>query len=282
MVKALTEADQKTGGTAVAETLLNQQESKLDPSVNTQRQNSYLRRIVGVILCLVMIALAGYVIYLEYQNFNILSEASNLSLASSEHATANYRTYVGKYKATKIELDETTRKLEVVNRQLDQVTTELTTTKALLSQTQGLLAQAQDDNIKLKQELQVLDGLRNSENVQNVGDLEAKIKTLKDKDSQVSLQLADLKNQLRAFDADISTPDEGRTLIVLFQNKIKLVKSHMRYLKQEAFYAKVAGQKEKDRLAALNGNSGFVLRNGQPQNPNGTKKSFAIDVKIVQ
>ena len=69
---------------------------------------------------------------------------------------------------------------------------------------------------------------------------------------------------------------------MLFQNKIRLVKSHMRYLKQEAFFARVAAQKEKDRLAVLNGNSGSVLRNGQLQKPDGSKKSFAIDVKIVQ
>ena len=165
---------------------------------------------------------------------------------------------------------------------MDQVTTELATTKSMLSQTQGMLAQAQDENAKLKQELQGLDALRGSENVQNMAELQDKIKVLKDRDSQVSLQLAQLKSQLRAFEADFSNPEEGRSLIVLFQNKINLVKSHMRYLKQQAFFAKVAAQKEKDRLASLNGNSGFVVRNGQLLNPNGTKKSFAIDVRIVQ
>ncbi len=87
---------------------------------------------------------------------------------------------------------------------------------------------------------------------------------------------------MRAFEADFSNLEEGQSLIVLFQNKIKLVKSRMHYLKQEAFFTRVAAQKEKDRLAVLNGNSGFIMRNGQLQNPNGTKKSFAIDVKIVQ
>ena len=144
------------------------------------------------------------------------------------------------------------------------------------------MSQAQEENIELKQELRGLDKLRISENVQNMGELRAKIKSLKDRDSQISVQLADLKDQLRAFEAEFSNPDEGRSLIILFQNKIKLVKSRMHYLNQEAFFARVAAQKEKDRLAVLNGNSGFVMRNGQLQNPNGTNKSFAIDVKIVQ
>ncbi len=261
---------------------MNHQEPKLEGSIHVPAQHSHLRRKVGVVLCVVMIVLAGYVIYLQNQNTAILSASTDLALSAGEHATANYRTYVGKYKETKIELDETTKKLEEVNRQLDQVTAELATTKGLLTQTQGMLAQAQDENVKLKKELQVLDQFRNSQNVQNVDELQDKIKNLKDKDSQISLQLADLKSQLRAFQADITTPEEGRSLIVLYQDKIRLVKGHMRYLKQEAFFAKIAAQKEKDRLAALNGNNGYVVHNGKLQGPNGTTKTFAIDVKNAQ
>jgi len=266
----------------VAETLLNQQEPKMGNSTDSSSKNNRLKKIIGVILSLVMIALTIYVLNLQRQNSNILSKSTDLALSASDGATGNYRAYVDKYKVTKIQLDETTRKLEEVNRELDQVTTELTTTKGMLTQTQGMLAQAQLENNKLKQELQGLDSLRSHENVENINDLQSKINTLKDKDSQVTTQLADLKNQLRAYEADFSNMDEGKSLIVLFQDRIKLVKTRMRYLKQEAFFAKVAAQKEKDRLAALNGNSGFVLRNGEIQKPNGTKKSFAIDVKIVQ
>jgi len=221
-----------------------------------------LKRIAGLSSFLVLIALTIYALILQNQDLNILSKSADMALTASAHATANYRTYVGRYKETKIKLDETTRKLEEVNRQLDQVTTELATTKGMLSQTQGMLVSAQEENAKLKQELQGLDDLTN-------------------RDAQVSLQLAELKSQLRAFHAEFSNLDEGRSLIILFQNKIKFIKSRMHYLKQEAFLTRIAVQKEKDRLAALSGNSGFVLRNGQEQNPNGTKRSFAIDVQIV-
>ncbi len=247
----------------MAGTVLNQQESKLDPGMDTQRQNSHLKRIVGIILSLVMIVLTIYVLNLQNRNFNVLSKSTDMALTASDQATTNYRTYVGRYTETKIELEETTRKLEAVNRQLDQVTAQLATTKGMLSQTQGMLLSAQEENTKLKRELQGLGDLSN-------------------RDAQVSLELAQLKSQLRVFQAEFSNLDEGQALIVLLQNKIKLVKNRMRYLKQEAFSARVAAQKEKDHLAVLNGNSGFVLRDGQAQNSNGTKKSFAIDVKIVQ
>ena len=273
----------------MAETVLNQQEEKIEPSVDTQRQNNYFKKIVGAVLSLVMIVLTVIVFNLQHQNSVILTKSTELALNAGNHATMNYRAYVQKYKVTKvqldetkIELDETTKKLELVNRQLDQVTAELASTKGMLTQTQGMLVSAQLENNNLKQELKGLDDLRNTEDVKNIGELQAKIKTLKDNDSQVSMQLTDLKSQLRAFQADFSDLDEGRSLIVLFQNKIRLVKSRMRYLNHEAYFARVAAQKEKDRLGVLNGNSGFVLRNGQLQAPNGTKKTFAIDVKIEQ
>jgi len=268
----------------VAETVLNHQESKFEPNTDNQRQNTRSLKIIGVILSLVMIGLTIYVLNLQHQNAKILSRSSDLALSASDRATANYRAYVTKYKVTKIELDETTRKLEIVNHQLDVVSAELDTTKGMLTQTQGMLSQAQDENTKLKQQLQGLETVKSppAVNSQNISDLQNKIQTLKAKNNEVSSQLSDLKYQLKAFEADFSNTQEGQSLIVLFQSKIKLVKSRMRFLKQEAYFARVAAQKEKDRLAVLNGNSGFVLRDGQVQNPDGTKKTFAIDVKVLQ
>jgi hypothetical protein len=144
-----------------------------------------------------------------------------------------------------------------------------------------MLSQAQVENLKLRQEIQQLEGLRTTENVKDIPALETKINSLKEKNVEVSSELNNVKTELRAFNAEFSNLDEGRSLIVLFQNKLRLVKSRMRYLKQEAYFAKVAAQKEKDRLAALNGNSGYLLRDGQVKKP-GTAKSFAIDVKMVQ
>ncbi len=265
----------------MAETLLNQQETKIDAVVDGKNQNARLKKIIGVILSVVMIALTVYVLNLQHQNSKAFEHSSDMVLASSVNQAANYRAYVQQYKETKVQLEETTRKLEDVKNQLDQVTAELSTTKSMLSQTQSMLTQAQDENAKLKQELQGLDFLRVTENVQDVGQLEAKIKNLKDQNVQVGAQLADLKNKLRAFEADFSNMEEGKSLIALFQNKIKLVNSRMRYLKQEAYFAKIASQKERDRVAAMNGNNGFFVRDGEVVRPS-ANKSFAIDVKIVQ
>lgn len=266
----------------MAETLLNQQETKPDTGTNPNAININLKRALGIILSIIMIVLTGYVLNLQHQNYKVLANSMSIALSATDHATGNYRTYVGRYKETKVELDETVHKLQVVTTQLNQVTDELAAAKSMLSQTQGMLITAQQENLKLKEELQGLENLRTSENVQNVDQLQAQIKSLKDRDSQISLQLTDLKNQQRIYESDFSSLAQGQSLIKLFKNKIRAVKEHMRYLKQEAYNIKVAAQKEKDRLASLNGNNGYMVHNGKLMGPNGTKKSFAIDVKIVQ
>ena len=268
----------------MAETVLNKEEQTVDimkdkPSGNRRYP---INRTVGIILSIIMIGLTAYVLKLQHDNTQIFVQSSDLALTAGVSQAKNYRTYVKQYQDTKIQLEETTHKLEEVTKQLNDVTAQLDTTKSMLVQTQTMLAQAQSENNRLKEDLQSLDGVRADGSVQNISELEARISALKTKNTQASSELADLKTQLRAFEADFSTMEEGRSLISLFQNKIRLVKSHMRYLTQEAYFAKIAAQKEHDRIAVLNGNNGFVIRNGAPQKPNGTNRTFSIDVKMVQ
>ncbi len=267
----------------MAESVLNQEEQKLD-SNNAEGQikarNARIFRIAGVILSVVMLILTAYVFKAQQENNKILMQTNEAVLTSVNHMAGNYRSYVTQYKDTKAQLEETTRKLEAVTAQLNDVSAQLETTKGLLNQTQTMLTQAQSENNKLKEELQGLDGIKLDEKVQDFSQLEAKIAALKSKNNQTANELTDLRAQLKAFQADFSTVEEGRSLITLFQNKIKLVKSRMTYLAQEAYFAKIAAQKERDRLATLNGNNGFMLRNGS--SPKSGNKSFSIDVKMVQ
>ena len=269
----------------MAESVLNREEQKIDTGKGGQQgkdRSHRIKRISGIVLSLLMIGLTAYVLKLQHDNTQILTQSSGLALDAGVSQASNYRSYVKQYKETKIQLEETTRKLEAVTKELDDMTAQLNTTKGMLAQTQTMLAQAQAENNKLKEDLQSLDGIKTGENVQNLSELEARIATLKAKNAQATSELSDLKVQLRAFQADFTTKEEGRTLITLFQNKIKLVKSRMHYLEQEAYFAKVAAQKERDRVAALNGNLGFLIHNGEVQKPNSSNKSFSIDVKMVQ
>jgi chromosome segregation ATPase len=267
----------------VAESVLNQEEQKVSTDKQGQKSKDRyfkIKRIVGVLLSLLMIGLAAFVYKLQTENSQTFSQSSELALTAGVSQAANYRSYVTQYKDTKQQLEETTKRLEEVTQQLNAVTAELNTTKSLLIQTQTMLAQAQSENNKLQEDLQSLEGISEGGVPKNITELEARIKNLKNKNAQASSELEDLKTQLRVFQADFSTREDGRSLITLFQNKIRLVKSRMRYLEQEAYFAKIAAQKERDRVALLNGNNGYIIHNGQVHKPN--NKSYTIDVKMVQ
>lgn len=271
----------------MSETVINQnqeeqQQRKQDaPILERKDAHAGLRKTIGIILCIIMVGLSIYVLDLESQNFRTLAKTNELFAVSSVRQATNYRTYVIQYKETKAELDETTRKLAMVTAELDRTTAELSATKGMLSDMQTLLNQTQGENLKLRQEIQELEGLSTTENVKNLPELEAKISSLKRQNAQVTTELGGVKNELRAFQGDFNTIEEGKSLLTLFRSKINLVKSRMRYLRQEAYMAKVSAQKERDRVETLNGNSGFLLRDGQSQKPAGTR-GFAIDVKMLQ
>ncbi len=259
----------------MAESVLNEKGSKLKPHEGSRYSHRKdLKRNTGLILSVVMIALTAYVLNLQEHNSHILAHSTDMALTSSAQQSADYRAYVRKYKETKVQLEETTRKLEEVNRQLDTVSAELTLTKGMLSQTRNMLTQAQTENARLKEDISSIDTQQ-----ENIPQLESRITALKEKNTQVTSELDGLKNQLRAFEADFANMEEGKSLITLFQSKIKLVKSRMRYLKQEAYFARIAAQKERDRAEAINGNNGYLVRDGQIKKTNG--KPFAIDVKII-
>lgn len=269
----------------MAESVLNQEEHKTrgdKGKISDIARSAKTKRILGLVLSVLMIALTMYVLKLHNENTQILQESNELALNAGVSQAANYRSYVKQYKDTKAQLEETTLKLEAVTSQLNEVTAELAATKSLLAQTQEMLNQATAENNKLKEDIMSLDGSKPVDGTKNIADMQAKVTALKAKNNETSKELESLKLQLRAFQADFSTLEEGRSLIALFQNKIKLVKTRMRYLSQEAYFAKIAAQKERDRLALLNGNNGYLMQNGQSQSHKAGNKKFSIDVKMMQ
>ncbi len=256
----------------MAETVLNEQQHGIDSSSDAHQQKQNFKRILGVILTFVMIALSVYVYQLFEHNTQTLTQSTTLALDANVTQASNYRSYVKQYKDTKAQLEETTRKLEEVNRQLDEVNAQLTTTKGVLSETQIMLAQAQTENQLLKDEIQGLG------NVGSISELEARIAALKGKNDQVTEQLNALRRQMSAYEGEFANVTEGKSLLTLFQNKIKLIKSRMKYLNQEAYFTKIAAQKEHDRVAALNGNNGYIVKDGRLHKAD---QGFSVDVKLM-
>ena len=68
----------------MAETVLNQQEPKIDPVVDTRRQNNVLRRIIRIILSVILIGLTAYVFDSTASKCQILSQSTDLALNAND------------------------------------------------------------------------------------------------------------------------------------------------------------------------------------------------------
>ena len=261
--------------------VLNLLHKRVEQIMDQVARSEKTKNIVGVILCGVMVILTIYVLHLQNTNYHTLSGSNDMVLQSSVQQAENYRTYVQKFTETKKQLEITTTKLEQVTLALNQATAELSSTKILLTDTQNLLAEAQSENGKLKEQLQSLDAIGIHVNgAQKTEALSGVISSLKAENVKYNRQIEGLNNELKAFEVQVSNMQEGKSLLTLFRTKINEVKAKMSALNREAYYAKVAAQKERDRIATLAGNSGFLVKEGKGFSAD--KKSFAIDVKIVQ
>ena len=244
-------------------------------------RNAKIINISGIVFSAILIFLTFYVLHIWNSNFHIVSSSNNLVFQSSQQQAQNYRTYVGRYTVTKHQLDITTQKLEQVNLALDQVTHELNATKAMLSETQVLLNEAQAENAKLKEELNIIDSTGAAlPGTQKAEALSGVINSLKEENVRYGQQIDSLKNELKAFEIQLANVQEGKELLTLYRTKIKEIKANMASLNREAYNVKVSAQKERDRLETLAGNLGYLVKEGKELGVE--KKSFAIDVKIVQ
>ena len=237
--------------------------------------------IAGVVLSLALIGIAVYVLEIMNTNFHTVTATRDMALQAAYQQTQNYNTYVAKYTVTKTELDITTEKLAQVTLALDQVTAEFNSAKTLLAETQGLLNEAQAENTKLKDTLNTLEAagvqIPQTEKTEALGGV---ITSLKEENTKYSQQIDSLKNELKAFEIQLSNMKEGKELLALYRLKIKEIKTKMGALKHEAYYAKIASQKERDHLESMAGNLGYIIKEGKSLASE--KKTFGIDVKIVQ
>ena len=132
---------------------------------------------------------------------------------------------------------------------------ELTSTKAILAETQALLAKSQADNANLQALVQELN--------QKTEQFQVKMAELEQKNTELNGQLNVIQERLRLLEGDVRNMDEGRSVIKMYKQNLRKVKLKIVEFKREASYAKIAAQKEKDRIESLIGNNGFLVKNGK-------------------
>ena len=260
------------------EKILTKLRERIQHKITESTNNRKMKSILGVVLFLIMLLTAFFIVKEQNRLFQSIEESSRTMLNAFDQQTVLTRNYAKLY-------HQTAETLTAVTRELDS-------SKALVRQSQDHLTQAKKENGDLQNQLAALNNPSNltAENQAAFNKtkeaLEEQIALLNEKNSQFANELAQLKEQMRSFEGNIQNLDEGRAMIHLFQNRLKLVKNKMAYFKQEAYHAKEAAQKQRDQALTLKGNRGYLVKNGETLKEkfpftSGDKK-IQIDVSFVE
>lgn len=125
---------------------------------------------------------------------------------------------------------------------------ELVVVRETLKETEMLLSQVQADNAQLQNQLALLT---------------QEDSALKDRHEKITQEYNQVKERLAFYEREIKSIDEGKTMLKNYRSKIREVKYAMRGVKRQALAAKIAADKELDRIKSLRGNNGFLVKEGK-------------------
>ncbi len=207
-------------------------------------------------------------------NYRTLEEVTSTTEKTAVTQSQNYRHYVNEYKVTKVALNEANQKLEILTQELEQANSDLTMTRSELSSIQQL-------NDQLKASISVLERYKNRA-AQKGEALESMIGAFKMRNKAMDAELQGVRKELSVFQPDINDVNEGRSKVQIFKKHIYMVKQNMKVLHQQAAEVRAAAQREHDRLEAVYGNGGFMVKDGQNKAvTNYGQKRIDIDVKFI-
>ena len=191
--------------------------------------------IAGVVFFTTMIGLTVFALKEQKDIYESLTRSNNLMIRTAQEQAGLYQNF----RALKAKSDA----------ELVQVTQELSQARLILQETQTIMAEIQKSNSLLQEQLAL--------SQQKADQLQASAANPPSQFGSMGTDLQSLNVQ------KASNLEEGRTLIASLKDKINIVKIRMRELKKEALLARVAAQKEEDRIALEKGNHGFLIKEGQ-------------------
>jgi chromosome segregation ATPase len=225
---------------------------------------------IRIILLVVIGALAVYSLVMWYFNYHTLERAVLTVETAADDQSKNFRHYVKEYKVTKVALDEAKQQVANLTEELQAANTELTTARnALLS--------VQQMNDQLKQGIQELERYKTKAAAKGEA-LEGMINVFKQKNKQLDTDLQLARKELSLFQPEVGDTAEGRAKIARFKDHIRMVKKNMNVLKEQAQEARIAAQKERDRLEMLYGNNGYLVKDGK--NVSQKRQGAKVDIKV--
>jgi len=227
-----------------------------------------------IFMGLLIVGMLVFMAWMWVSSFSTLTEVAKVSDKVYDQQNNNFRHYVNEYKVTKNELDETVIRLNETTQELEAVSLEL-------SNTRGELAQIQSLNDQLKANIKMLERYKEVAAARGEA-LESMINSFKRKNRELDRDLQVTRKELAEYKPDINDLNQGKEKIHRFKDHIRMVKQNMNGLKRKAFEAKVATQKERDRLESLYGNNGYLMKDGQDKSVTSfDQKKVEINVKFV-
>ena len=209
------------------------------------------RSVIGSLLLASAVILAGFAIKQSLENYQSLSASQALMSETMDQQTALSRLYAQ----------------------------ELAATKTVLADTRDLLAKAQAENVNLSALVQEL----NQKNTE----FQARMADLEQKNIDLNGQLTVIQDRLRLLEGDVRTMEEGKAVIQSYKQNLRKVKIKISEFQQEAHFAKVAAQKERDRIETMLGNNGYMVKGGKAvvrgETPAASGKSRVdVDVQFMK
>ena len=132
-----------------------------------------------------------------------------------------------------------------------------------LEKTKAMLAQAEQRNVQLRDYAVKLRGQAQTKINQIKQNMMAQLSDLAAQNDQLKMEADKLEEQIRYLSAaEIKSPDDAKSLLMLYKTNIQIVKTKLREFRSQNQAAEAAMQIEEDRLKALLGNQGYLVKNG--------------------
>lgn len=229
---------------------------RIQQAIVRMAQKRRIQSLVQGVLIVMVIGVCVYLFRVYTQMEQTLQDTQTKLLSALDSQVQMQRIYKKRFKEQKAQLT-------AAQTQIQEKEEELSLSRQQLAAFETQLAKAQEENQNLNMEIKRLIEENLTAQEMNL-QFDQTIQELRETNQRFSEEMALLKERLRYFEGDIQRLEEGKEMIGLYRQKMRLVKKQMHMIKHEMHLSRIAAFKEQDRLRLLQGNNGYLVRDGRP------------------
>ena len=165
------------------------------------------------------------------------------------------KNYADRFHQSELARKEAEQELKSTQDLYAQTQTTLEEVRAEFEKTKSMLAQAQAANVKLQDDAGQVQDMKEK--------VAGEFEQLKIENDGLKSDIEKLQDQIRYLSAtDIKNKDEAKSLLKLYKTNISLVKVKIKEFKNRAQKTQTTMGTEQDRLKAIAGNHGYLIKDG--------------------